>query len=145
MTLCLAMIKIDKHQSLPYVMTASKRPNLLTPNLEDGPLVVRFRSAYRSKGPQLAGNLPTACILVRATESNLNEVRGLAGSKEVVVCWDDVSLLRRCTFPEVESFIENRQPWEDYDFCVFPLDLSWCAGFTHNARWFISRAEGIYA
>ena len=116
-------------------------PRLLTPNFEDASLVQSFLHLFRVRSPHVPANLPTACALVSGQSADFTQVQQLAGAAGLLVYWDAGSKLRRSSIDEVEGFLATREPWEDYDFCIFPGNLAWCAGFTHDDRWFISTPD----
>jgi hypothetical protein len=118
-----------------------KLPIVLTPNLEDHQLVESLLRIYRLSGLEVPSNLPTACALKAGARVEFADVRRLAGTRELFIYWDDGSKLRHSRLEEVAAFLDSREPWEEYDFCMFPKSLVWCAGFTHNNDWFLSHLQ----
>ena len=50
----------------------------------------------------------------------------------------DFDLLRIATPLEVLDYLKNKEPWEDYDICLFDDSLEWCVGITHNDEIFVT-------
>ena len=111
-----------------------KMPDVLTANYEDAELTSAFLERFRGSGPEVVSNLPTACTL-KGKELRRKDVLELFDkATDCYVYWDSNQELREESIERVMEFWMNREPWEDYDFCVFPKSLSFCLGFTHNHR-----------
>src|ERR1043166_9605644 len=100
-----------------------KVPEILVANTTDQLLVSDFLKAYRPSSPHIPSNLPTACLLEGKRGSVLNEVGQFSDDDEVFVYYEAESALRRDSVGRVVAFWNSREPWEDYDFCVFPRSL----------------------
>jgi hypothetical protein len=111
----------------------STMPKILTANTSESELVSSFLGAYRKQSPLIPSNLPTACLLEGRKARTVADLLLNFDDQEVFVYWDQGTALRRESFRVVSKFWATREPWEDYDFCVFPRSLDWCIGFTHNA------------
>ena len=110
----------------------STMPKILTANTSESELVSSFLGAYRKQSPLIPSNLPTACLLEGRKARTVADLLLNFDDQEVFVYWDQGTALRRESFRVVSKFWATREPWEDYDFCVFPRSLDWCIGFTHN-------------
>ena len=106
-----------------------KMPGILTENIRNPALVIAFLQGFRPGKPS---PLPTACTLNGKKGRKLEELRACQGDEEVFIYWDQGTSLRKDVVYNVIAFWNNREPWEDYDFCIFPESLAWCIGFTHN-------------
>lgn len=108
-------------------------PEILIKNYDNPSVVKEFLKRYRvidvAKTPS---NIPTACILKGSKANNIEDIKRLSGDDYVFVYWDEGDSLRKEKIGRIDEFWKNREPWEDYDFCIFPETLEWCIGFTHN-------------
>ena len=110
-----------------------KKPQILTENERNPELVRTFLSKYRDVFPETVPmNIPTSCILVGRKAKKPVELIAFIGQEEVYIYWDEGNSLRKDKVQKVIEFWDNREQWEDYDFCIFPESLEWCIGFTHN-------------
>ncbi len=110
-----------------------KMPDIFKKNVSNKVLVEDFLSKYRLNDPiSIPSNLPTACTLKGVKAKSINELKSFEGSEKVFVYWDEGDSLRIDKIQNIIKFWENRNPWEDYDFCIFPESLDWCIGLTHN-------------
>jgi len=107
-------------------------PDILTPNIEDPALRSAFMAKFRVPNPTIPSNIPTACTLRGTIFDSLAQLPSSISEQEIFVFTDSSESLRKEAFNKVEEFWIQREPWEDYDFCVFPRSLEWCIGFTHN-------------
>ncbi len=111
-----------------------KIPEILTANYVDADLTSDFLEQFRGSGPQVPSNLPTSCT-INGKELKKEEVLDLfEEDSELYVHTDSGKGLRKDSLKRIMKYWIHRDPWEDYDFCVFPRDLSWCLAFTHNDR-----------
>ncbi len=108
-------------------------PEILTANLKNASLIKNFLKKYRNSGSSKeAFNIPTACTLSGKKGKKLTDIKSFSGDEEVFIYWDEGELLRKDKLKNINEFWESREPWGDYDFCIFPESLNWCIGFTHN-------------
>ncbi len=107
-------------------------PEILTANIENPSIIKSFLKKYRKISAVTSSNLPTACLLEGIKRKNINELKEFKDDEDVFVYWDEADHLRFEKINNIIYFWENRKPWEDYDFCIFPDTLDWCIGFTHN-------------
>jgi|ERR1035438_1921805 hypothetical protein len=91
--------------------------------------IARFRLCKPSQTPS---NVPTACVLQgRKDREYLGKPRFL-NRKSVLFYLESAHCLRRTTPIEAADYFSAREPWEDYDVCLFDESLEWCVGITHN-------------
>src|SRR5687767_6281360 len=82
--------------------------------------IVRLNNAFRPQNPKLIpSNLPLPCLLNgKKDKSFLNSADFLRRAK--VYCWVDGTDFVHLVQPsEVSRYVEDREPWEDYDLCIF--------------------------
>jgi hypothetical protein len=124
--LCGAFGRIDMDDTHP------KKPEILTANMCDANLVVYFLHTYRKESSRTSSNIPTACLLEGKRGQSVSDLIPASGDDEIFVYYERDAALRKDLIRNVAAFWEAREPWEDYDFCIFPRSLDWCIGFTHN-------------
>lgn len=90
-----------------------------------------FRSRFRPK-QEIPDNVPTACLLRGERDSEVLNSAEFLRHGVVHVMFEYDEQVRVATASEVAKYVAERQPWEDYDFCVCDPALSWCVGVTHN-------------
>ncbi len=49
-------------------------------------------------------------------------------------------ILMACTAHEARSYFESKEPWEDYDICIFDDTMSFCYAASHEDRFILSQA-----
>jgi hypothetical protein len=96
-------------------------------------LVKAFIEKFRTCEPAVTpSNIPTACVLQgRIDHEFLSDSRFLA-RKEILFYLESADCLRRTTPTSAAHYFSTREPWEDYDVCLFDESLEWCVGVTHN-------------
>ena len=107
-------------------------PGEAIPDEQAAEIKKAFLAKFRVFAPgRVPNNIPTACLLNgRHDPSYLNETRFL--NRKSVFFYMDGSVLRRAKPAEIPQYLSKREPWEDYDICLFDETLSWCVGITHN-------------
>jgi len=92
-----------------------------------------FLARFRTVSPAaVASNIPTACVLKgRRTPDYLNS-RYFLTRKSVFFYLDSQEGLHQTEPAEVLQYLSTREPWENYDICLFDETLEWCVGITHD-------------
>lgn len=50
----------------------------------------------------------------------------------MIVYMENYEVMIRTTAPAALKFLKDREPWEDFDVCIFDDEISWCVAMTHN-------------
>ena len=78
-------------------------------------------------------NLPTACTLDgRKCDLAVFEESFLKQSQQAYVYFENTSELYKATPAQLVAYLSKKEPWEDYDICIFDSGMKWCIGVTHN-------------
>lgn len=117
----------------PVLKFETQLPGEEIPKHEASPLVEAFLDRFRKcKAPETPSNVPTACTLRgRKDREYLNKPQFL-DRKSILFYLEAAQILRRTTPTAVADYFATREPWEDYDVCLFDESLKWCVGITHN-------------
>ena len=108
-------------------------PEILKKNVSNPAIIKAFLNKFRKIDVRTTpSNIPTACTLKGSKSYNFHDLKELNRDDYVFVYWDEGESLRKEKISKIDDFWKNREPWEDYDFCIFPESLDWCIGFTHN-------------
>lgn len=114
----------DFHTPLPGKEVFGEEVNLLRKAF-----LAKFRVFGAGKVPN---NLPTACVLNGRRFPNYLNSPYFLTRKSVFFYLDGQSSLWETTPAQVLHYLSIREPWEDYDICLFDDTLEWCVGITHN-------------
>lgn len=96
-------------------------------------IVKKFIEIYRRElYEMMPDNVPTACTIDGVKNNGILSSQAFKSMKSVYVLFDSPFKLLRASGSEVCSYVKNRNPWEDYDFCVFDESLKWAIGITHD-------------
>lgn len=82
--------------------------------------------------PEISTSAPIACR-IRATISSpklLND--WLITSVPLFAYFENYNIMVQASAQSLIGFIELREPWQDYDICIFDENFKWCAALTHN-------------
>ena len=89
-----------------------------------------FLAKYRLNKKKTS--VPTACILDGPERRDIFDADYFRSERATYFLFEHPRRLHSATARELKAYLQARQPWEDYDICVFPADLEWCIGLTHN-------------
>ena len=93
-------------------------------------ILPQFLAKYRVRElNNIPSNLPTACTLDGVEDSRVFESAQFLSVPEVLVLFEYPREVFVASPESVANFIKSKEPWEDYDICVFPRSLVWCVGF----------------
>jgi hypothetical protein len=76
--------------------------------------------------------IPIACQFLAAESSNRFEERWFAGEEAVVAFFENYNVMVLTKVKAVLSLLSQREPWQDWDICLFDWSVTWCAAITHN-------------
>lgn len=103
------------------------------PQQEASQLVEKFIKRFRKcKVPETPSNVPTACVLDGRKDRDYLVKPAFQRRNSVLFYLESGRVLRRTTPAEAANYFAVREPWEDYDVCLFDESLEWCVGVTHN-------------
>ncbi|HEY5298660.1 MAG TPA: hypothetical protein VIK59_12140 [Verrucomicrobiae bacterium] len=99
-------------------------------------LVENFSSEFRPHiDSTLASNVPMACSLEGATiTDDLSNLPILEASK-VYAFYENTDELYLTTIKAMVHYLKNREPWEDYDICIFDSSFNWCLAVSHEDKY----------
>ena len=119
--------------SEPSVEFETPLPGCKVPEGKATRLIRDFVKKFRTADPSaVPSNLPTACLLKgREDKRYLHEPRFLQ-RKRLLFLLESAGILREVTPTDIMEYLEAREPWEDYDICLFDESLDWSVGITHN-------------
>jgi hypothetical protein len=114
------------------------RPGTLLSASDADLILPQFLAKYRVKElNNIPSNLPTACTLDGIEDNRVFESEQFLSTPEVLVLFEYPREVFVASPEGVLDFIRSKEPWEDHDICVFPRDLAWCVGLTHNEKIFV--------
>ncbi len=96
------------------------------------PIISKFLKIYRIQDPTIPSNLPTCCILEGIKNSLVLYSNKFLSYKKVYLLYEPSKQLYEVSPPNFLDYLRIKQPWEDYNMCVFDEDMTWCIGVTHN-------------
>ncbi len=126
-------------------MEGTPLPGRVLAGPEAGEIIEQCLKKFR--GPELNGipsNVPTACTLVGYEDEHLFQSRRWPDHESLYVLFEYPRELRQASGEAVKEFLRSKEPWEDYDLCIFGTNLSWCVGVTHNAKVLVVDEYGFF-
>jgi hypothetical protein len=106
-------------------------------------IIAAFLVKFRSKDVNIPSNLPTACQLMGEKDVDIMNSSNYLKLNKVYYYFDSSNQLFEASPKEISDYYNSRQPWEDYDFCIFDSDMKWCIGITHNDDVILVDPEGV--
>lgn len=76
--------------------------------------------------------IPIACRIEPTEYANELQESWFSGVKTVIVYMENYGTMIRTTAPTALQFLKAREPWQDFDVCIFDDEISWCVALTHN-------------
>jgi hypothetical protein len=108
-------------------------------------IIVRFEKRFRVFGPsELPSNVPTACILGGRKVGSDFISEKLLNNSSIYFYIESAALLHSAEPQTVQAYLAKKEPWEDYDICLFDKSLDWCLGATHNDELFLADPKAIF-
>jgi hypothetical protein len=99
-------------------------------------LVENFSSEFQPHiDSTLAGNVPMACSLEGAAISDDLSNLPISEDKKVYVFYENTNELYLTTIKAMAYYLKSREPWEDYDICIFDSSFDWCLAVSHEDRY----------
>lgn len=100
---------------------------------EQSALVEDFLRVFRPVLPaSKPSNIPTACILNGESIDGGIKAVGVVRNQDVILLFEYPICARKADASRALEFMKLKEPWEDYDCCIFDESLSWCLGVNHN-------------
>jgi len=78
--------------------------------------------------------VPVACRICAQTVSSGLDASWFDATSRAVLYMENYDEMLLVDVAEAIKFFSNREPWEDYDACLFDEQMSWCAALTHNGE-----------
>lgn len=108
-------------------------PGRRVPDAEAHDLIVALEKRFRRKDPlRIPSNLPLACSIIGRKDPDYFTTAEFLRLENVLFLLEGASLLFEASSKDVNEYFQRREPWEEYDICVFDRTLAWCVGMTHN-------------
>jgi len=99
-------------------------------------LVERFSSEFQPHvNPFYVNNVPMACKLDGFTIADDLSDLPISEDSRVYTFYENTDELYFTTIKAMAVYLANRQPWEDYDICIFDSSFDWCLGVSHEDRY----------
>lgn len=76
--------------------------------------------------------IPIACQINATETSDHIELAWFGGEETVIAFFENDNVMVRATVSFLLDFLAQREPWQDWDVCIFDCDVTWCAALTHN-------------
>ena len=92
-------------------------------------LLLRFKSHFYSDRSDV---IPVACRIEPMEQANELQESWFSGIQAVIVYMENYETMIRTTAPAVLQFLKAREPWQDFDVCIFDDEINWCVALTHN-------------
>lgn len=106
-------------------------------------IVADFRQRFRiADSARIPSNVPTACLLQGDKATNVFQSQKFLEKDRIFFYLESASLLYLAEPQTILHYLAGRQPWEDYDICLFDESLEWCVGITHNDDVIVSDTKG---
>ncbi len=77
-------------------------------------------------------SIPIACQFRGAEPFASFQDEWFAGEVAVVAFFENYNVMVLTNVKAVLSFLSKREPWQDWDVCLFNRSVTWCAAITHN-------------
>jgi hypothetical protein len=107
------------------------------------PIISEFLDKFREKDVSIPSNLPTSCQLEGKKNNDILSSLKFLNYDKVFYYFDASNQLFEASPNELSEYFNKRQPWEDYDFCIFDPEMKWCIGITHNDDVILLDPEGV--
>jgi hypothetical protein len=90
-------------------------------------------------------SVPTACILDGAEiePEFIGRSPKIRTYSHLFVLFEHPRRLGLVDVPRILELLDTEQ-WEDVDICIFPEDMGWCIGYTHNATCLLVDKFGVF-
>jgi len=99
-------------------------------------LVEEFSSKFQPLiDSTLASNVPMACSLEGAEISDDLSNLPISEDTTVYVFCENTNELYHATIKAMAHYLKGREPWEDYDICIFDSSFDWCLAASHEDRY----------
>jgi hypothetical protein len=109
------------------------KPGRTVPPDDAARLVETLRTKLVGKiDTSMAANVPLACRFMGAQTPGLSLNARLNGEMEVFLYFENLNEVRKSTIASLAAYLSVKEPWEDYDICVFDDRFKWFIGVTHN-------------
>ena len=110
-------------------------PGVIVSEIEAAKLIIRLLLRFRKTDPaKVSSNIPTACVLDGMLDDQVLTRRKFKERLKVYVFVEGAGIVFVATPQEIINYLSARQPWEDYDICLFDENMEWCIGLTHNGQ-----------
>lgn len=77
-------------------------------------------------------SIPIACRIEPQKLSLQFEESWLPQSGKLFLYMENYDLMILAAAERVSRFLQQREPWQDFDVCIFDQEITWCAALTHN-------------
>lgn len=77
-------------------------------------------------------SIPISCRIKPIKESRRLEAAWLPESKDIVAFMENYETMILTNANTLLPFLEKREPWQDFDVCIFDQEMTWCVALTHN-------------
>lgn len=77
-------------------------------------------------------SIPISCRIDPRERADGVQDDWFSGLGSVIVYMENYEVMIRTSAPAVLRFLKAREPWQDFDVCIFDDDISWCIALTHN-------------
>jgi len=98
-------------------------------------LIETFRSAFEPYfDSSMEDTIPMACRLEGTSISeDLSEI-SIANDSKAYSFFENTNELFLTSPKAMADYLQRREPWEDYDICIFDTSLKWCIAISHEDR-----------
>ena len=93
-----------------------------------------WSSSTPCRSAKVPSNVPTACVVTGSEAPELLYSGDLQDKEQLYVFFENLQSVRLTSGRDLSAFLRDREPWEDYDICVFEEGLEWAAFLTHDDR-----------
>ena len=80
----------------------------------------------------LLPSMPIACRIQAQRQSRHFEESWLPQVGKLFLYVENYNLMIITSAERISRFLQEREPWQDFDMCIFNEDITWCAALTHN-------------
>ncbi|HEY8941424.1 MAG TPA: hypothetical protein VIM59_14590 [Cellvibrio sp.] len=77
-------------------------------------------------------SIPISCRFIPSELSKELEQSWFNEKERYVVYMENYEVMVLSKADDFVKFLNNREPWQDYDACIFDENLTFCIAITHN-------------
>ncbi|MDR7090661.1 hypothetical protein [Cellvibrio fibrivorans] len=77
-------------------------------------------------------SIPISCRINSSELANDLEKKWFHEGRRHIVYMENYDVMILSKVDDFLTFLANREPWQDYDVCIFDEEITFCVALTHN-------------